>query len=57
MRPWLVKVKRYMGGESIVNSFDFELDAQEYVDQMNNEYQTDSYFVEQYDQAKLTGWS
>jgi hypothetical protein len=60
MRDWLLKVRRYappgMGGESIVASFHDQGDANREAADRNSQYQTDTYFVEKFDPAKLTGW-
>ena len=56
MKPWLVKVKFYSGGESIVGDFDTIVEAQQWADGLNNQYQTDTYRVEEFDPEKMTGW-
>lgn len=57
MKPWLVKVHHYAGGESIVGDFDTLDEAHQWADGLNNQYHTDTYRVEWYDPAKMTGWS
>lgn len=55
MRNWLVKVRRYGGGESVVGKFGTPYSAQAYADSMNEAYHTDSYYVEQYSPS-LSEW-
>lgn len=56
MKDWLLKVRHYAGGESIVASFMDQGDAVREAAHRNLQYQTDTYFVEKFDQAKLTRW-
>ena len=49
---WLVKVRRYGGGESVVSRHRFKIEAERNAQQMNEWYQTDRYYVEEFDQAK-----
>jgi hypothetical protein len=46
MKEWLVKVKHYRGGESVITDFDDKGEAQEHVDYLNGNYQSDNYYVE-----------
>ena len=55
---WLVKVRRYGGGESVIARYEHREAAEQHADDMNRAYQSDNYYVEQLDQAKqswLTG--
>ena len=53
---WIVKVRRYGGGTSVVSHrFDELHKAQMEADRKNEEYQTDAYYVEMYDPMKA-GW-
>jgi len=56
VKEWLVKVKHYRGGESILDSFENKQDAQLKVDALNGQYQTDNHYVERFDPNKLSSW-
>ena len=45
---WLVKVSRYTGGESVVSRHEFKSEADRDAQQMNEWYQTDRYYVEEW---------
>lgn len=45
---WCVKVRRYAGGESVMWLFPTEREAAECAAQVNRQYQTDAYFVEEW---------
>ena len=49
---WLVRVRRYTGGESVVSRHEFKSEADRDAQQMNEWYQTDRYYVEEFDPAK-----
>lgn len=49
---WLAKVKRYGGGESVVGIFKTRDEACDEVDRCNRDYQSNIYYVEEYDPAK-----
>lgn len=51
-RPWLVKVRRNGGGESVVSRWSHRADAEEDVGFRNADIQSDNYYVEQYDPTK-----
>lgn len=53
---WLVKVKRYRGGESIVSYHKDRTLAEEVAYQHNFAYQTDAYYVEEYTQNRNGGY-
>ncbi len=62
MKDWLLKIRRYgrdgmEGGESIVGSFHNQGDAVREAADRNAQYQTNTYFVEKFDPAKLTPWT
>lgn len=46
MLEWLVKVKHYRGGESVIADFDSKWEANSFAELKNHEYQTDNYYVE-----------
>lgn len=48
---WVTKVKRNGGGYSILDVLPKE-QAQALADEFNEQYQTDNYFIEKYDEAK-----
>ena len=50
---WLMKVKRYGGGESVVVSKATREQAQAAADDWNDTYQTDVAFIEECDRAKV----
>ena len=50
---WLVKVRRYTGGESVVDSCPTEASAVDVARRFNEAYQTDTYYVEEYDKEKV----
>lgn len=56
MKPWLVKIKRYDGSESIVDTVDTEDEAMEIACARNEYYQAELFYVEAYDEAKLLGF-
>lgn len=57
MTEYMVKVKRYTGGESVIG-FRVPLSvAREMVSDWNTQYQCDAAFYEEFDRDKLTGWS
>ena len=47
---WVAKVKRYDGGYSVLDVTTKEK-AQALVDEFNEQYQTDNYYIEKYDEA------
>ena len=49
---WAVKIRRNGGGESIIEWHATEESAQEMADLMNADIQSDSYYVEQWDERK-----
>lgn len=49
---WAVKIRRNGGGESIIEWHSTEVVAQEMADLMNADIQSDSYYVEQWDERK-----
>lgn len=56
MKPWLVKIRRYDGSESVVTSLDTEGEALEVARAKNEDYQSALYYVEAYEEEKLTGF-
>lgn len=46
MKEWLVKVKHYRGGESVITDFDTKESAEECADEINSRYQSSNYYVE-----------
>lgn len=56
MKEWLVKVKRYGGGESIIAREELEWQAEDLAGAYNRKYQTDTYYVEKYDPEKAKGF-
>lgn len=52
MKRWLVKIRRYDGSESVVEMYDHRDDAENEMRYLNEAYQTDIYYVEEFDQAK-----
>lgn len=50
---FLLKWKHYTGGDSVVGYYPTRESAQYEADRINDEYQTDTYYVEEYDKAKL----
>lgn len=55
MKRWLVKVRRYDGSESVVNSYDRREDAEIEVRYRNVAYQANTYYVEEFDANRLKG--
>ena len=55
MKHWLVKVRRYGGGESVVDHYDRREDAEFKAKYMNEGYQTDTYYVEEFNE-ELLNW-
>lgn len=53
---WLVKVKRYGGGESVIARFSYKPEAQDLADAYNKKYQTDTYYVEKFDPELRKGF-
>ena len=49
---WLVKVRRYGGGESVIARYEYREAAEQHADDLNRAYQSDNYYVEEFDQAK-----
>lgn len=47
MKRWLVKVRRYTGGTSVLTDFTVQSFAQSYADEWNRVYQTDTAYVEE----------
>ncbi len=56
MKKWLVKIRRYDGSESVVDSYDHRDDAENEMRYLNEAYQTDTHYVEEFDAGKLQGW-
>ena len=56
MSEYLVKRRHYSGGESVVAWRVTETAARALAASKNTEYQTDNYFVEPYEPAKVVGW-
>jgi hypothetical protein len=50
---WLAKVRHYDGGDSVLMSRPTKEQAQAIVDTYNEEYQTDSAYVEEFDPEKF----
>lgn len=48
---WVAKVRRYDGGYSVLDVTNKD-DAQKLVDEFNEQYQTDNYYIEPYDKEK-----
>ena len=49
---WIVKIRRYDGSTSVVKQFTLEPMARNYAGRLNEEYQTNTYYVERYDPSK-----
>lgn len=56
MSRHLVKVRRYGGGESVVDSLVSAESAHDRAEYFNALYQTDTYYAEPYDRAKVQGF-
>ena len=52
--PWYVKIRRYDGSESVVATTDTEDQACTRADELNRQYQTDTYYAEKFD-PELSG--
>ena len=50
---WLVKRRHYDGGESVVGSADSKTEAAWMADERNTAHQSATYYVEEYDPAKV----
>lgn len=48
---WVTKVRRYGGGSSILDVASTKDKAQALADEFNQQYQTDNYYIEKYDEA------
>ena len=57
MKAWLVKIRRYDGSESVIISHNLKELAECDRDRWNANYQSDQFYIEEYDPAKMTGWS
>lgn len=55
MKQWLVKIRRYDGSESVLGSYEHREDAENEVRYLNEAYQTDSHYVEEFGEGKLKG--
>lgn len=56
MKQWLVKIRRYDGSESVVGSYDHRDDAENEMRYLNEGYQAETYYVEEFDREKLRGF-
>lgn len=45
---WLVKVRRYGGGESVIARYEHREAAEQHTDDMNRAYQSNNYYVEEW---------
>lgn len=50
MNEWLVKVRHYRGGTSVVAIYDNEADAIWTAGHYNRRYQSNNYYVERYEE-------
>lgn len=57
MSRYLLKVRRNGGGESVLGSFPEKSLAQAAADELNTDYQSDNYYVEEYDPVKAAGFN
>lgn len=57
MTSWCVKVRRYSGGESVIDSNLTKVEAKRIADNYNYEYQSDNYYVEEWDPSKIVGFT
>lgn len=55
-KVWYLKIKRYGGGESIIDSFKSEVAAKLAAEDWNRVYQTDTAYHERHDNAKAWDW-
>lgn len=55
MKQWLVKIRRYDGSESVVDSYDHRDDADNEARYLNEAYQADTHYVEEFDTKKIRG--
>ncbi len=53
MSGWLMKVRFYTGGETVMSSHSTESMAQQAADEWNGKYQTYTAYVEPFEQEKL----
>lgn len=53
---WVLKVRRYGGGESVICTFSSKVDAQAMANERNQTYQTDTYYVEKFDPELRKGF-
>ncbi len=56
MKQWLVKIRRYDGSESVVDSYDHRDDAENEMRYLNEACQATTYYVEEFDREKLRGF-
>ena len=54
---FLVKVRHYRGGESVIERFGSRQEAQDVARGLNERYHTDHYYVEPFDPAKAGGYT
>ena len=52
MAKWYTKVKRYGGGESVLQGFETKEEARQLAAELNEQYQTDSYYAEEHIPSK-----
>jgi hypothetical protein len=50
---WLIKRRHYGGGESVVGRAESQATAEARADELNAPYQSNAYYAEEYDRAKV----
>ena len=56
MAQWYTKVKRYDGSESVLQGFETKEEARQLANELNEQYQTHTYYAEEHIPAKAIGF-